>query len=210
MEHELDTIKERAAKLAASADPARGSTAAEIATAQAKLDRLLSRHGLTMEDLASTATVDHIFTVKDEQGEDLLHAVAFWILETGRIFVSKARSNGKRKHNRRLTLALRCTRTQAVDIQTCFDYYAAIMEGLKLDLAEKRKDLATQEKQLVSSMAHKYKLYAPDDGKPAKPSTLSRRELLAILANAEKMHAGRWEKPSGTLASGLALGYGAG
>lgn len=109
-----DKLKNRIDKIRALAERGVGG---EKATAQAKLDKLLSDNGLTLDDLTDEDTHYYLFSYTDRFTRKLLCQVIYKILgaDSGSKFY---RTQGKR-----MKIGVYCSASQKIEIDLEYEFY---------------------------------------------------------------------------------------
>lgn len=144
---------------------ARQGVGGEKDNAQSVLEKLLSKHGLTLEDLDSeqAEVVQCEFKFSDAQERKLLLQVIFTVLNASTIPVRDDHKNSK-------TLCLKATRAQALEIDLAWGLY--------------RESFKKEQERLFVAFLHKNELFGPDnkdaDEKIPEPSKLSKEDIQSI------------------------------
>lgn len=145
---------------------ARQGVGGEKDNAQSVLDKLLTKHGLTLDDLdPDIATVEPFeFSFKDELERDLLHQIMHHVLQSSKLSVRVERGNSKR-------VCIKITRAEKLEIDLAFDIY--------------RKAFRKEQERLFIAFINKNNLRGPgldeEDKKDAPaPLNVSEEDLMAI------------------------------
>lgn len=109
---EIDKAKERYLKLKALAERGVGG---ERDTAKKKIDSLLLKYGVTIEELEEETLGDYIFSYKGEIEKKLLAQCIYKAL--GKDFSIYKVNNTRNK------LGVQCTKAQKIEIELDFDFY---------------------------------------------------------------------------------------
>jgi len=156
-----ETIRAKLRKIAALAERGVGG---ECDNAKGLLDRLLAKHGLTMEDLYPKQEVEyHEFVCANRRDRAvLMQCVA---KATGLSEVTYYKVRRKPKH-----IWIKCGRIDFIEIEHMYRHF--------------RKLLREEEKRLVDAFICRHELYGPSDGQSdAEPLSYEEYMALRRLAN---------------------------
>ena len=158
---DTETIRAKLRKIAALAERGVGG---ECDNAKGLLDRLLAKHGLTMEDLYPKQEVEyHEFVCANRRDRAvLMQCVA---KATGLSEVTYYKVRRKPKH-----IWIKCGRIDFIEIEHMYRHF--------------RKLLREEEKRLVDAFICRHELYGPSDGQSdAEPLSYEEYMALRRLAN---------------------------
>ena len=183
---EFDSIKSQLLKIKALAD--RG-VAGEKAAAAAKLDALLKKHGLSIEDLSSVETQDYSFSFKSEMELDvLIQCIAMIKGMSGSIHF--------RKNRKSKTAIFELTRLEYEDVNSAFQHYRLIFRR------EFEKQFgAIQKRRFFSAFVNKYGIAGPGSGE-SKEEPMSEEEMWQLIAMMKSIKGEAWSKPKAQITNG--------
>jgi hypothetical protein len=186
---DLETIKSLAAKLAALAAPGSGATDNERLVAFGKLESLLKRHGLTMEDLHKEETHTMWVKVRNKGERELFHACAFFILERKKIDI-------ERRVGKPLDASVaKVTAVQSADIGACFSHYVKILRAKVHCLNEEIKTARAARLLAHKGVIQNYDIYPPEEeGDTYRMPT--DEELAALRKAMQGLKGDAWVKPA--------------
>lgn len=198
-----DTIKSLAAKLAAMAAPGSGATDGERENALRKLERLLERHGLTLDDLTNEAKHTLWVKVANKGERELFYACAFYITELGTLEVVR------RATKPRDAAVANLTAVQVADIRACFGYYVRILRA-KVHMLRKEVKAAQEALKVAhEAVIARYSIHSPA-GESDAVEMPDPDKLAAIINAMRGLKGDRWVKPAAKVdgAQTLLLGFG--
>ncbi len=134
--------------------------------AQSVLDKLLKKHGLTLDDLDSehAETIPCEFRFGNALERKLLLQVIFTVLNKKSMSVRDNHKNSK-------TLCIKATRAQKLEIDLAWSLF--------------REAFTKEQDRLFIAFIHKNHLFGPDEVEnevPHEPSNLSKEDIAAIAA----------------------------
>lgn len=91
----------------------------EKETAKRMLERLLSKHKISLDELLSEQTAWHKFPYKSDAQKKLLYQIVFLVLKVGSFKYHKGRGR---------FIELKVTKAQAIDIREHFNHYRPALE----------------------------------------------------------------------------------
>jgi len=206
---DLDTIKSLARKLEALSAPDSGATYAERRNASEKLERLLERHQLTLDDLASDRLYDVPFVCWSKGEARLLIQCAFFVTDRERLSRTEPRRWIKGKPGK--VTIMQITQADAADIEICYNHYRQELEARVEDLNKKITEARTAIRNAPSAIIQRNKIFSShaggkDDDTPLTPAQL--KKLQELIVAMRGLEANRWERPAGKVDSDrLALGW---
>jgi hypothetical protein len=150
--------------------------AGERDAAARKLDLLLKKHGLTLEDLTSQEQIEIMVKANGLLEIDLFLQVCGMICRTSKITYQVS------KNRRRVWF--KCTLVQSRDIQAAWSHYQRLF----------RRDQRDQQRALFLAFVNKYGLANPDsDGSNA--AEMSEEEYMRIRRLMANLTGEAWAKP---------------
>jgi hypothetical protein len=195
----FEKVREKLEKLRAARDCA-ASTPGEKESAQARIDALLEKHGLTEETASSTHVSIHLFKLeKARWARRLFMQCASWLLQNNTLHTVRAP---------RGFFALMATPLDAADIRACYAYYTQVIRtreseirdqvrDVKAEMATILKSLEEQKKGLCEALLYKYELFGPQAEQPGNHKKISEAEFKAWLRRRqieEGFTADKWER----------------
>jgi len=156
-----ETIRAKLRKIAALAERGVGG---ERDNAKGLLDRLLARHGLTMEDLYPKGDVEyHEFVCANQRERTILVQCVAKAMGLCEVTFWRVRHKPKR-------IGIKCGRIDFIEIEHMYRHF--------------RKLLREEEKRLVDAFICRHELYGPSDGQSgAEPLSYEEYMALRRLAN---------------------------
>jgi len=172
---DADTIRVKLRKIAALAERGVGG---ERDNAKSQLDRLLAKHGLTMEDLYPKGDVEyHEFVCANRREQTILVQCVAKAMGISSVTYRKVRRNPNR-------IAIKCGRIDFIEIEHMYKHF--------------RRLLREEEKRLVDAFICRHELYGPPDGQSdAEP--LSYEEYMALKRLADAMRESNYVSTRHTL-----------
>lgn len=160
-----ERIKEKLRKLL---ELARQGVGGEKDNAQSILDKLLTKHGLTLDDLdPDVAPVESCeFRFGDKWEYDLLIQVIYLVLQTQTIFYREERRNSKK-------FCIKATKARKLEIDLAYNLY--------------REALKKEQQRLFVAFIHKNRIFGPgadkdDTDVSSKQSEMPKEDVAAIIA----------------------------
>lgn len=141
----------------------------EREAAQAKLELLLEKHNLTLDDIGDQTVSSHVFRYKNKMEKDLLMQCVVHISQTRQ--VSHAYVRNKKE------VWFKTTKAQAVDIESIYGHY--------------RKELTKEMEAFFYAFLHRHQIFGPPDDNAE--CTLSVAEIERLLAMVNSMGSKSWE-----------------
>lgn len=195
----FEKLSDKLAKLRAMRDCA-SATAGERENAQASIDALLRKHGLTEEQAASVMTGVVVFSLEPARwGKRLFLQCAAWLLQVNTIHTIRA-PKGR--------VAMMLTPLDGADIKGCYAYYVLVMRKREVELRQMMKDtrsecarilkaLKEERDGLCEALLHKYELFGPPPAEPKKHRRMTEAEFESYLKRKrfeEGFEADAWQR----------------
>lgn len=158
-----ERIIETARKLLALAE--QGATEGEKEAARGRLDALLEKHGLTLDDLSEEKREWVKFMVKDEFEFEILFQCIFKVLNTKKVQYLRKKKNK--------SLQVQLTPAEHTDVKTLFAYYRAVWEEEVADF-------------LIAFMS-KHRLYSESSASDTEESPMDYMRLKKLKAMMQGM-----------------------
>ncbi|RMF99722.1 MAG: hypothetical protein D6726_12515, partial [Nitrospirae bacterium] len=149
--------------------------AGEREVAQAKLQELLKKHNLTLEDIADETTNWVGFSYRTKYEERLLLQCAFYITNAKRLEV--------KEHKKARKIYFNLTRTQAADLESIYDHY--------------RKEFKKELETLFLAFLHRHHIFPSSDGdndNDEDKTPLSQEKIKQIIEMIKSMNSKDWDK----------------
>lgn len=201
-------------RLASDPAAARG----EASAAQERLETLLRKYTLTLEDCCADVRIKREWVCDYEWEKELLCSVCFFILNRERIqtferkrFLIKTPRSSKRSNwmpgLKGYIIGIELTTEQWIDVSECYDYYHPMLAREMRACGEKMKRLRREASKLpkhaLTAFIVQYELMSDVVREsPGKPTPLSPTEIAAIREMMSGMNGPRWKRPAGKVTAG--------
>lgn len=185
----------------------------EREAAQASIERLCERHGLSVADIENIELVDAVLCVNAENERalafQLLSIIGGWdVFEKATLRTEILRQPGKGRRKARLvprwTITARMPKLEADDWKAAYAHYLPMLWDLELDLDRQLKIARRAVKQALQGFLQKFNLFSdverPMTGKKKrKQKPLSAMDWAAMMAAYQAAKGDKWERGTGKL-----------
>jgi hypothetical protein len=214
---QLETIKTLAAKLRAISAADSGASENERRIAADKLQALLTKNNITLQDIFSEEKIHEFYTECDTKQElKLVNQIMVVILGEGTTYRKGKRSittSSSKKQKRVTTIRVSdLTLSVCIDLRNCWTHYRNILHETTASLEQERKAIANAINHAATGVIQKHKIFPEqteeDADKPYKQPTLA--ELQAMMTAMKHATGQKWQKPEAHISmKGFHLEYSA-